>query len=156
MHYLNNSIMTEEKLQKDLVSAIKEKNNTKVDAIRSLNAAILNEKPNGKFHELSDSEIIGVIQKLSKQRKEAAGIYVNNNRPELAEKELSEKKFIDEYLPKMMDEDELKLLIQNIFTELNVTSIKQMGLVRKQLKDKYSGQYDAAMASFVIKEMLKN
>ena len=127
MHYLNNSIMTEEKLQKDLVSAMKEKNNAKVDAIRNIKAAILNEKTNGKFQELSDSEIIGVIQKLSKQRKEAADIYVTNNRPELAEKELSEKKFIDEYLPKMMGEDELKLLIQNIFTELNVTSIKQMG-----------------------------
>lgn len=154
MHYLNNSIMTEEKLQKDLVSAMKEKNNTKVDAIRSIKAAILNEKTNSKFHELSDSEIIGVIQKLSKQRKEAADIYVTNNRPELAKKELSEKKFIDEYLPKMMGEDELKLLIQNIFTELNVISIKQMGLVMKQLKDKYSGQYDAEMASTIIKSML--
>ena len=135
---------------------MKEKNNAKVDAIRSIKAAILNEKTNGKFHELSDSEIIGVIQKLSKQRKEAADIYVTNNRTELAEKELNEKKFIDEYLPKMMDEGELKLLIQNIFTELNVISIKQMGLVMKQLKDKYSGEYDPSMASFVIKEMLKN
>ena len=78
--------MLEEKIQKDLISAMKEKNNTKVDAIRSIKAAILNEKTNGKFHELSDSEIIGVIQKLSKQRKEAADIYVTNNRPELAEK----------------------------------------------------------------------
>lgn len=146
--------MIEEKLQKDLVSAMKEKNNTKVDAIRSIKAAILNEKTNGKFHELSDSEVIGVIQKLSKQRKEAADIYVTNNRPELAEKELNEKRFIDEYLPKMMSEDELKLLIRNIFTELNVTSIKQIGLIMKELKDKYSGQYDAAMASTIIKSML--
>ena len=135
---------------------MKEKNNAKVDAIRNIKTVVMNAKTTGKFHELSDSEIISIIQKLSKQRKESADIYIEHGRPELAEKELSEKRFIDEYLPKMMDEGELKLLIQNIFTELNVISIKQMGLVMKQLKDKYSGEYDHSMASFVIKEMLKN
>ena len=135
---------------------MKEKNNAKVDAIRNIKTVVMNAKTTGKFHELSDSEIISIIQKLSKQRKESADIYIEHGRPELAEKELSEKRFIDEYLPKMMDEGELKLLIQNIFTELNVISIKQMGLVMKQLKDKYSGEYDPSMASFVIKEMLKN
>lgn len=119
--------MLEEKLQKDLVSSMKEKNNAKIDAIRSIKAAILNEKTSGKFHELSDREIIIVIQKLSKQRKEAAEIYESNNRPELAEKELNEKKFIDEYLPKMMSDDELTYVIQEIFNNNNVTSIKQMG-----------------------------
>ena len=135
---------------------MKEKNDAKVDAIRNIKTVVMNAKTTGKFHELSDSEIISIIQKLSKQRKESADIYIEHGRPELAEKELSEKRFIDEYLPKMMDEGELKLLIQNIFTELNVISIKQMGLVMKQLKDKYSGEYDPSMASFVIKEMLKN
>ena len=62
--------MLEEKIQKDLVSAMKEKNNAKVDAIRSIKTAVMNAKTTGKFHELSDSEIISLIQKLSKQRKE--------------------------------------------------------------------------------------
>ena len=148
--------MLEEKIQKDLISAMKEKNNTKVDAIRSIKAAVMNAKTTGKFHELSDSEIISIIQKLSKQRKESADIYIEHGRPELAEKELSEKKFIDEYLPKMMSDIELRDAIRNIFIENNVTSIKQIGVVMKILKDKYSGEYDPSMASFVIKEMLKN
>ena len=133
---------------------MKEKNNAKVDAIRSIKAAILNEKTSGKFHELSDQEIIVVIQKLSKQRKEAAEIYADNNRSELAEKELNEKKFIDEYLPQMMSDDELKSVIQNIFNDNNVTSIKQIGIVMKELKDKYSGEYDPSKASSIIKGML--
>ena len=135
---------------------MKEKNNAKVDAIRSIKTAVMNAKTTGKFHELSDSEIISIIQKLSKQRKESADIYIEHGRPELAEKELSEKKFIDEYLPKMMSDIELRDAIKNIFIENNVTSIKQMGVVMKILKDKYSGEYDPSMASFVIKEMLKN
>ena len=134
---------------------MKEKNNAKVDAIRSIKTAVMNAKTTGKFHELSDSEIISIIQKLSKQRKESADIYIEHGRPELAEKELSEKKFIDEYLPKMMSDIELRDAIKNIFIENNVTSIKQIGVVMKILKDKYSGEYDPSMASFVIKEMLK-
>ena len=87
---------------------------------------------------------------------QSADIYIEHGRPELAEKELSEKRFIDEYLPKMMSDIELRDVIKNIFIENNVTSIKQMGVVMKILKDKYSGEYDPSMASFVIKEMLKN
>ena len=135
---------------------MKEKNNAKVDAIRNIKTVVMNAKTTGKFHELSDSEIISIIQKLSKQRKESADIYIEHGRPELAEKELSEKKFIDEYLPKMMSDIELRDAIRNIFIENNVTSIKQIGVVMKILKDKYSGEYDPSMASFVIKEMLKN
>lgn len=135
---------------------MKEKNNAKVDAIRNIKTVVMNAKTTGKFHELSDSEIISIIQKLSKQRKESADIYIEHGRPELAEKELSEKRFIDEYLPKMMSDIELRDAIKNIFIENNVTSIKQIGVVMKILKDKYSGEYDPSMASFVIKEMLKN
>ena len=147
--------MIEEKIQKDLVTAMKEKDSYRVNALRSVKAAIMNEKTVGKSHELTDSEIVSIIQKLSKQRKEAAEIYDKNGRTELADKELKEKSFIDEYLPKMMTTEELKSKINIIFSENNISSIKQMGIVMKQLKDKYSGQYDSSEASSIIKNMLQ-
>lgn len=146
--------MLEQRIQTDLMSAMKEKNNTRVAALRSIKTAIQNEKTSGKFHELTDADVIGIIQKLSKQRKEAADIYVDAGRNELAEKELAEKVFIDEYLPKMMSNDELAEKISEIVAELGADSIKQMGLVMKSLKEKYSGQYDPGAASAIVKSKL--
>jgi len=146
--------MLEQRIQTDLMSAMKEKNDTRVAALRSIKTAIQNEKTSGKFHELTDADVIGIIQKLSKQRKEAADIYVDAGRNELAEKELAEKVFIDEYLPKMMSNDELAEKISEIVAELGADSIKQMGLVMKSLKEKYSGQYDPGAASAIVKSKL--
>lgn len=147
--------MIEQTIQSDLMSAMKERNETKVAALRSIKTAIQNEKTSGKFHELTDSAVIGIIQKLSKQRKEAADIYSEAGRNELAEKELAEKVFIDEYLPKMMSEVELSENISEIVTEIGANSIKQMGLVMKTLKEKFSGQYDPSVASALIKSKLQ-
>lgn len=146
--------MLEQRIQTDLMSAMKEKNDTRVAALRSIKTAIQNEKTSGKFHELTDADVIGIIQKLSKQRKEAADIYVDAGRNELAEKELAEKVFIDEYLPKMMSNDELAEKISEIVAELGADSIKQMGLVMKSLKERYSGQYDPGAASAIVKSKL--
>ena len=146
--------MLEQRIQTDLMSAMKEKNETRVAALRSIKTAIQNEKTSGKFHELTDADVIGIIQKLSKQRKEAADIYADAGRNELAEKELAEKVFIDEYLPKMMSNDELAEKVSEIVAELGADSIKQMGLVMKSLKEKYSGQYDPGAASAIVKSKL--
>lgn len=146
--------MLEQRIQTDLMSAMKEKNDVKVAALRSIKTAIQNEKTSGKFHELTDSDVICIIQKLSKQRAEAAEIYYGAGRQELGDNELAEKVFVDEYLPKMMSEQELAVKISEIVSEIGADSIKQMGLVMKALKEKYSGQYDPASASKLVKEAL--
>ena len=146
--------MLEQKIQTDLMSAMKEKNEVKVAALRSIKTAIQNEKTSGKFHELSDSDVVGIIQKLAKQRSEAAEIYYGAGRQELGDKELAEKVYLDEYLPKMMSDQELASKISEIISEIGADSIKQMGLVMKALKEKYSGQYDPASALKIIKSLL--
>ena len=78
----------ETKLQTALVAAMKEKNELAISAIRSIKTAIQNEKTNGSYHELTDNDVVGLIQKLSKQRQESADIYNEAGRIELAEKEL--------------------------------------------------------------------
>lgn len=144
----------EEKIQKDLASAMKAKNETELSALRSIKAAILNEKSNGAHHELTDDDVVKLMQKLSKQRQESADIYKSANRPELAEKELNEKEVIDRYLPKMMDENELGSAIDEIVSELGATTIKDMGKVMSSLRVAHPNRFDGGVAAKLIKSKL--
>jgi len=146
--------MLEEKIQKDLVEAMKSHLDVKVAALRSIKAAMLVEKTNGSHHELTDDEIVKVIQKLSKQRQESFDIYNEAGRGELAMKELQEKNYLDEYLPKMIEENVLEGIIDHIIIELEASSMKDMGKVMKTLSERYPNQYDGKFASTYIKNKL--
>lgn len=144
----------ETKLQAALVAAMKEKNEYAISAIRSIKTAIQNEKTNGSYHELTDNDVVGLIQKLSKQRQESADIYNEAGRTELAEKELKEKEVLDSYLPKMLSESELATVIDSIVSENNFSTMKDMGNAMKILKEKYPNQYDGKLASTLIRTKL--
>lgn len=144
----------ETKLQAALVAAMKEKNEYAISAIRSIKTAIQNEKTNGSYHELSDNDVIGLIQKLSKQRQESYDIYTQAGRVELAEKELKEKEVLDGYLPKMLSEAELSSAIDEIVTANGFSTMKDMGNTMKILKEKYPNQYDGKLASTLIRTKL--
>lgn len=144
----------ETKLQSALVAAMKEKNECAINAIRSIKTAIQNEKTNGSYHELNDNDVIGLIQKLSKQRQESYDIYTQAGRTELAEKELNEKEILDGYLPKMLSEAELSSAIDEIVTTNGFSTMKDMGNAMKILKEKYPNQYDGKLASTLIKSKL--
>lgn len=144
----------ETKLQTALVAAMKEKNECAISAIRSIKTAIQNEKTNGSYHELSDNDVIGLIQKLSKQRQESYDIYTQAGRTELAENELKEKEVLDGYLPKMLSEAELSSAIDEIVTANGFSTMKDMGNAMKILKEKYPNQYDGKLASTLIRTKL--
>lgn len=144
----------ETKLQAALVAAMKEKNEYAISAIRSIKTAIQNEKTNGSYHELTDNDVVGLIQKLSKQRQESADIYNEAGRTELAEKELKEKEILDSYLPKMLSDDELAAVIDKIVTENGFSTMKDMGNAMKVLKETYPNQYDGKSASTLIRAKL--
>lgn len=80
----------EKRIQKDLVSAMKGRQENALAALRSIKTAIQNEKTNGAYHELTDADIVGLIQKLIKQRKESMDIYSQAGRDDLADKEQKE------------------------------------------------------------------
>ena len=142
------------KLQAALIAAMKEKNEHAISAIRSIKTAIQNEKTNGSYHELTDPDVIGLIQKLSKQRQESADIYNEAGRTELAEKELNEKEVVDSYLPKMLSENELATAIDSIISENNFSTMKDMGAAMKILKESYPNQYEGKLASTLIRAKL--
>lgn len=125
-----------------------------VAALRSLKTAIQNEKVNGTYHELSDNDIVGLAQKLVKQRQESIEIYSQAGRDELADKEQKEMFVLMNYLPKMLSENELSVAVKTIIAEVGATEMKHMGLVMKTLKERYPNQYDGGMASKMIKTIL--
>ncbi len=145
----------ENKIQTELVSAMKLHQENTVAALRSLKTAIMETKtaPNGK-RELDDTDIVAIIQKLVKQRKESMDIYSQAGRHELADKEQQEMFALMNYLPKMLSESELKSAIDEIVLNNGFATMKDMGNVMKVLKEKYPNQYDGKTASTYIKEKL--
>ena len=146
----------EQKIQGDLVAAMKAHKENSVAALRSIKTAIMETKtaPNGK-KELEDDDIVKIIQKLVKQRQESMDIYSQAGRKELAEKEGQEMSVLKNYLPKTLTQEELELAIKHIIVDLGASSMRDMGAVMKALGAKYPNQYDGKTASSYIKGILQ-
>ena len=155
MQLLKISEMLEEKIQKDLVVAMKNRQENTVSALRSIKTAIMETKtaPNGK-KDLDDTDIVKIIQKLVKQRKESMDIYSQAGRHELADKEQQEMFALMNYLPKMLTEDELHTAIDGFIAELGASTMRDMGAVMKALAGKYPKKKNRKSASDYIKSKL--
>ena len=92
-------------------------------------AILLAKTSEGSSHEISDNDVLKIIQKLVKQRKETAEIYKQQNRPELAENELTEAGFMEIYLPKQMTQEELEQVLRQIMEKVGATKPSDMGKV---------------------------
>lgn len=143
----------EERLQTDLMAAVKERNEVKASALRSVKTAIQVEKTNGKYHELTDDDVVKIIQKQVKQRLESEQIYLQASTPryDLAERENLERTYLESYLPAMLSEDSLHSVIDYIIIEMDAKSMKDMGKVMKNLQENYANRYDGKVASAYIK-----
>ena len=105
-------------ISEDIKQAMREKQKEKLEALRAVKTAFtLAKTSRSGGEELSDEEEMSIMQKLVKQRKESATIYNEQNRPELAEKELMEAEFIEKYLPESMTEDEIREVVSQIVSE---------------------------------------
>ena len=126
-----------------------------VAALRSIKTAIMETKTaaNGK-KDLEDGDIIKIIQKLVKQRKESMDIFSQAGRDELADKEQQEMFVLMNYLPKMLTESEVEEIVANAIAEFNATSMKDMGKVMGYINKTYSGQVDGSMVSRIVKSKL--
>jgi uncharacterized protein YqeY len=103
---------------------------------------------------LSDGDLLGVLQKMIKQRQEAVELYDRGGRAELAAAEREEIAVISAYLPKQMSDDEVKAAIAAVIKDSGAAGIKDMGKVISALKAKYAGQMDFAKASGLVKAAL--
>ncbi len=145
----------EKKIQEDIKSAMKEKNNVKLNAVRSIKSAILLAKTaEGGPKELEDSDIIKLIEKLSKQRKEAAEQYIAAGRKELADNELAEAVILDAYLPKKLDEAEVEERLKAIIAQLGASGPQDMGKVMGTATKALAGLSDGKTISSIVKRLL--
>lgn len=144
----------EQQIQKDIMEAMKAHDESRLNATRGIKSEILLAKTSETEHELSDADVLKIIQKLVKQRKESAELYTQGNRPELAEKELAEMKVMEAYLPKALSEDEVRNILKEVVAEVGATGPKDMGKVMGAATKKLAGQADGRLISTIVKELL--
>ena len=144
-----------EKLQSDLTDAIRARDEVKSGTVRMLLAAITTEEVAGKAARvLNDAEIITVLSREAKKRREAVEAYTQAKRDDLASKEKAEAAVIANYLPEQLSEDEIKKLIQAAIAETGAAGPAGMGLVMKVLQPKIAGKADGGLVSGLVKAAL--
>jgi len=140
------------KLQKDLIDAIRARDEVKVGTVRMLLTAITNEEVAGKIAKvLTDAEIITVLSRESKKRREAVDAYTEAKREDLVNKERAEGSIIAQYLPEQLSEVEIKKMITEAIAENNASGPAGMGLVMKVLQPKIAGKADGGLVSGLVK-----
>jgi uncharacterized protein YqeY len=147
-----------EKINTALKEAMKAGQKDRVGALRLINAAIkaadIEARPSGK-DQISDAEILGVLAKMIKQRRDSIEQYQAGGRQDLADKEAAEIAIIEAFMPRQMSEAEAKAAIEAVIKETGAAGPKDMGKVMGALKAKYTGQMDFGRASGLVKELLK-
>ena len=144
-----------EKLQSDLTDAIRARDEVKSGTVRMLLAAITTEEVAGKAARvLNDAEIITVLSREAKKRREAVEAYTQAKRDDLANKEKAEAAVIALYLPEQLSEDQLKQMITEAIAKTNAAGPSGMGLVMKELQPKIAGKADGGLVSTLVKAAL--
>ena len=144
-----------EKIISDMTAAMKAKDAERLSTLRMVKSNLMNRKIE-KGGELTDEEVTKALQTLVKQRKDSFEQYTNAGRAELAEKEASEIKIIEEYLPKAATNEEIEQAVTEAISETGATSIKEMGLVMKAAQAKLSGKNaDGKTVSETVKSKLQ-
>ena len=144
-----------EKLQTDLTASMRARDEVRSSTIRMILTAIKNEEVSGKeARDLSDAEVITVLSREAKKRREAAEAFEQAGAADRAANEKAEGVIIAEYLPAQLSEAELKEMIAAAITESGATGPQQMGLVMKLIQPKIAGRADGGTVSALVKAAL--
>ena len=140
-------------IQADMRSAMKSKNADLVSTIRLLLAAIKQQEID-KREQLTDSDVLTIVERLVKQRRESIQIYTEAGRNDLASKESAELEILTTYLPKQLSDEEVELIIQETLSSSDAREPKDMGKVMAALKTQLSGKADLSRVSTRVRELL--
>jgi uncharacterized protein len=146
-----------ERFMTEMKEAMKAGDKARVSAVRLITSELKNKDVEARGAgraEASEEEVLGVLQKMIKQRQESAGIYEQNGRPELAAVETAEIAVISGFLPVQLGEEEVKAAIAAAIAQSGASSMKDMGKVVAILRGKYAGQMDFGKASGLVKAAL--
>lgn len=144
-----------EKILDDLKSAMKSQDKEKLSVIRMVKGAISLEEINKKI-ELSDDDIIAIIAKQIKTRKESIVDFEKGNRQDLVEQTKREIEILNQYMPQQFSEEEISNILDEIFDQVQPKGISDMGKVMKEASNRFKGRADMSSVSQIIKERLNN
>ncbi len=149
--------MLRDDLQNALKNAMLSKDTLTTGAIRMIIAGQKEKdvEARGKGQEkATDAELLSMMQGMIKQRNDSIKMFLDGNRPELAEKEKAEIAIIERFLPKQLSEAETTAVIKNLIQQTGAASMKDMGKIMGALKSQYAGQLDMGKANGIIKNLL--
>ena len=141
-----------------MIAAMKAKDDLRVQTLRGALAAFTNElvaKGRKPTEELDDKDVVVVLKRLAKQRKEAAEVYEKGGRAELAEKELNELKIIEEYLPQMVSREEIEKVARAKKEELGVADVSGAGKLTGAVMKEFGGTADGQVVKEVVASLLR-
>jgi uncharacterized protein YqeY len=144
----------EQRINEGIKAAMLAKDKLRLEALRAVKAAILLAKTAENAGDLDEAAEIKMLQKLVKQRRETAEIYKQNNREELADKELSEAAVIEEFLPQQMSEAEIEAAVRNVIVETGAKTVKEMGKVIGVASKLLAGKADGKVIAETVRKLL--
>ncbi|MEJ2460647.1 MAG: GatB/YqeY domain-containing protein [Candidatus Thiodiazotropha sp.] len=145
--------MLKSRIQDDVKAAMKAKEKARLATLRLISAAIKQREVDERT-ELSDEQVLAVLEKMIKQRRDSISQYQNAGRQELAEQEMSEIAIIEAYMPEGLSDEEVTALIEAAVNESGAGSIRDMGKVMGLLKPKLQGRADMGKVSGLVKQKL--
>ena len=144
-----------DQISEDIKKAMLAKDKVALDALRGLKKEFLEAKTaKGGDGELHDDKALQILQKMVKQRKESAQMFIDANRPELAEDELAQCKIIERYLPAMMTEEELTAALTEIIAQVGATTPQDMGKVMGVATKQLAGRAEGKAINLKVRELL--
>jgi len=142
------------KIMNEIKDAMRSKDSVKLGTLRFLQAAIKNREIEMRPTPITDDEVMAVIKKLVKQRKESIEQYKAGNRQDLVDQEAAELKILETYLPSQMTKEQVEKLVDEVMTALSAKSIKDMGPVMKEVLAKSGGAADNKLVSELVRAKL--
>ena len=144
-----------DQISEDIKKAMLAKDKVAMDALRGIKKEFLEAKTaKGGDGELHDDKALQILQKMVKQRKESAQMYIDANRPELAEEELAQCKTIERYLPAMLSEEELTAALKEIIAQVGATGPQDMGKVMGVATKQLAGKTEGKAINLKVRELL--
>ena len=145
-----------QQIDADLKQAMRDKDEVTKLTLRSVKTALTEARTSGTEHELSQAEVIAVLQKEAKRRRDTAAEFQRVGDQKRADAELAEMKVLDKYLPRQMDETEIEAVAQRVIAQLGATSPKQMGAVMSATMAEVGGKADGKLVNQVVRRLLNS
>lgn len=143
-----------EKIMADIKTAMKNKDQVRLDTLRFLNSAIKNREIELRPNAITEEDILGVLKKAVKQRNESIEQYQQAGRADLVEKETGELNVLQEYLPQQLSREKVEAIVAQVIADLKADSVKMMGAVMKEVIARTKGAADNKLVSEVVKSKL--